>query len=68
MASPSQNGPQMRLGYVSDSDEEACDAPLDSMQTEWWQEDVDGVVLGIKQQSDNVQGCDHFTWFRIPLF
>jgi hypothetical protein len=59
--------PADALWYFPGSNEEGRGAPLDSRQSEWWQEDADGVVLGIEQQSDSVQCCDHFTWFRIPL-
>ena len=64
---PIPERPADALWYFPGSDEEGCGAPLDSRQSEWWQETADGVVLGIEQQSDSVQCCEHFTWFRIPL-
>jgi hypothetical protein len=64
---PIPERPADALWYSPGTDEEAGDAPLDARQSEWWQEDADGVVLGIEQQSDSVQCCDHFTWYRIPL-
>jgi hypothetical protein len=38
--------------------------PIDAIQWEWWLEGE--FVLGIKQAGDDVMGCDHFAWYRIP--
>ncbi|HLW03567.1 MAG TPA: hypothetical protein VKT82_33280 [Ktedonobacterales bacterium] len=37
------------------------------VQCEWWLEEAEGVLLGMRQIVDTVMACDGFTWYRIPL-
>ena len=64
---PIPERPADALWSFPDTDEQARAAPLDQRQSEWWQEDAAGVVLGVEQRADSVLCCDHFFWYRIPL-
>lgn len=61
--------PERKADAVFSSPDEQEEAPpwISSIQCEWWQEDGQGMVVGIRQCMDVVMGMDHFTWYRVPL-